>query len=280
MPGADPRRQRGALLRRVLGRLRAPGDGRGRRLGDGPDRAHGHDDHLADGRPRARARGHGGDRAGAACARADARLAARGRGPGSLGLAAPARARVHLVPRRRRRARRCPRDRRLAPGDGSVRDRRGDLGPLRGLPVGDRGSAAVVGCVLLVRDPHRGGGAALLAVPVAATTGVVGYLALNTALGGDLALSFVWLVFRPAFVLACYVMWACAPVAYAVGRWAKVPAPSAGPGPSSCSSPRWCWAAPRRPRRSARARTSRATTRSPPATSSRTTTRRRRTAAR
>ena len=79
-------------------------------------------------------------------------------------------------------------------------------------------SAAVVGAVLVVRDPHRGGGAALLAVPVAATTGAVGYLAFNTVLGGDLALSFVWLVFRPILVLACYVMWALATPAYALGR--------------------------------------------------------------
>ena len=84
-------------------------------------------------------------------------------------------------------------------------------------------SAAVVGAVLMVRDPHRGGGSAMLAVPVAAVTGVVGYLALNTALGGDLATSFVWLVLRPSLVLACYVMWAFAPVAYAIGRWLDVP---------------------------------------------------------
>jgi hypothetical protein len=84
-------------------------------------------------------------------------------------------------------------------------------------------SASVVGAVLLVRDPHRGGGSAMLAVPVAAATGVIGYLGLNTALGGDLAPSFVWLVLRPSLVLACYVTWAVAPVAYALGRLLDVP---------------------------------------------------------
>ncbi len=85
-------------------------------------------------------------------------------------------------------------------------------------------AGATVGAVLLVRDPHRGGGAALLAVPVAALTGVVGYLVFNTVLGGDLAISFVWLVARPTLVLACYVSWAVAPAAYLVGRLVTLPA--------------------------------------------------------
>ena len=91
-------------------------------------------------------------------------------------------------------------------------------------------AAAVVGVVLVVRDPHRGPGAAMLAVPVAAMTGVVGYLTLNTALGGDLPPSFVWLVARPTLVLACYMLWAVATPAYAVGRAVSVPTRSGRAG--------------------------------------------------
>jgi Zn-dependent protease with chaperone function len=63
------------------------------------------------------------------------------------------------------------------------------------------GVAAAAAIALVVLQPDRGLGAALLAAPVASATTVIGLLALNTALGGQLTAAFVDAFMRPGVTL-------------------------------------------------------------------------------
>jgi hypothetical protein len=91
--------------------------------------------------------------------------------------------------------------------------------------------AGVAVAVLVVAHPLRGAGAALLAGPCAVAVVLVGFLALNTALGGTpdaaLAASFA----RPATVLGFYATLAVAPLAATVqalaSRWRPAALPQA-----------------------------------------------------
>jgi Zn-dependent protease with chaperone function len=90
------------------------------------------------------------------------------------------------------------------------------------------GAAAAAAVALLLRHRHRGGGAALLAAPVACVVTTCGWLAMNTVLGGALTPGFVSDVARPPLALA-FLMVACiAPMGLVVTR-ARLWPPRAAP---------------------------------------------------
>jgi Zn-dependent protease with chaperone function len=85
---------------------------------------------------------------------------------------------------------------------------------------------AAAATVLVVRDPVRGGAAALAAGPVAAVTGTVGFLVLNVALGGRALQNVAGEMVRPSVVIGFYLTLAVASAAYAVGQLVDRRAPA------------------------------------------------------
>ena len=75
------------------------------------------------------------------------------------------------------------------------------------------GAATTAAVALMLRHRHRGGGAALLAAPLACVITVCGWLTMNTVLGGDLTLEFVRDVTRAPLALAFLLVACVAPLA-------------------------------------------------------------------